>query len=64
MDEFVQAPERSPDRYGPRVRQNRTKCSQLAADFFKDSVRRARERNLRSVSLDENWLGTANGETR
>lgn len=49
MDEFVQAPGRNPDRYGPRARQNRAKCSQLAADFFKDSVKRARERNLRSV---------------
>lgn len=48
VDEFVVAPERNPDGYGSRVRQNRAKCSQLAADFFKDSVKRARERNLRS----------------
>lgn len=47
LETFAQAPERNPDRYGPRARQNRTKCSQLAADFFKDSVKRARERNVR-----------------
>lgn len=44
---FAPAPERNPHFYGPRARQNRAKCSQLAADFFRDSVKRARERNLR-----------------
>ena len=48
---FAPAPERNPHLYGPRARQNRAKCSQLAADFFRDSVKRARERNLRSVSI-------------
>lgn len=47
QENFAQAPERDPDRYGARARQNRAKCSQLAADFFKDSVKRARERNVR-----------------
>lgn len=47
VEEFVPAPERNPNRYGPRARQNKAKCFQLAADFFKDSVKRARERNLR-----------------
>lgn len=46
-DGFYPVPERKPDLYGPRARQNRTKCSQLAADFSKDGVKRARERNLR-----------------
>lgn len=45
--EFQQAPERNPDRYGTHANSNQKKCSQLAADFFKDSVKRARERNQR-----------------
>ena len=45
--EFQQAPERNPDRYGSNANSNQKKCSQLAADFFKDSVKRARERNQR-----------------
>lgn len=44
---FQQAPERNPDRYGPNSHSNQKKCSQLATDFFKDSVKRARERNQR-----------------
>lgn len=47
LDKFAQAPERNPGQYGARARQNKAKCSQLAADFFKDSVKRARERNVR-----------------
>ena len=47
VPEFQQAPERNPDRYGPNANSNQKKCSQLAADFFKDSVKRARERNQR-----------------
>lgn len=45
--EFQPAPERNPDRYGTNANSNQKKCSQLAADFFKDSVKRARERNQR-----------------
>lgn len=45
--DFQQAPERNPDRYGPNSHSNQKKCSQLATDFFKDSVKRARERNQR-----------------
>ena len=47
VNEFAQAPERNPDRYGSNSNSNQKKCSQLAADFFKDSVKRARERNQR-----------------
>ncbi|POS73210.1 colonial temperature sensitive-1 [Diaporthe helianthi] len=50
---FAPAPERNPHLYGPRARQNKAKCSQLAADFFKDSVKRARERNLRQKELEQ-----------
>lgn len=45
--EFAQAPERNPEKYGPNANNNQKKCSQLASDFFKDSVKRARERNQR-----------------
>lgn len=45
--EFQPAPERNPDKYGPNANNNQKRCSQLAADFFKDSVKRARERNQR-----------------
>lgn len=47
VNEFQQAPERNPDKYGSNANSNQKKCSQLAADFFKDSVKRARERNQR-----------------
>lgn len=45
--EFEVAPERNPDKFGSNANNNQKKCSQLAADFFKDSVKRARERNQR-----------------
>jgi protein-serine/threonine kinase len=45
--EFQTVPERNPDRYGTNANSNQKKCSQLATDFFKDSVKRARERNQR-----------------
>ncbi|GAO15915.1 hypothetical protein UVI_02039390 [Ustilaginoidea virens] len=51
--EFQVAPERNPDRYGPNANSNQKKCSQLAADFFKDSVKRARERNQRQSELEQ-----------
>jgi protein-serine/threonine kinase len=47
VNEFDRAPERNPDKFGPNSNNNQKKCSQLAADFFKDSVKRARERNQR-----------------
>ncbi|EQL00827.1 Protein kinase-like domain protein [Ophiocordyceps sinensis CO18] len=50
---FQQAPERNPDRYGPNSHSNQKKCSQLATDFFKDSVKRARERNQRQSELEQ-----------
>ncbi|KAH7022635.1 kinase-like domain-containing protein [Ilyonectria destructans] len=53
VPEFQQAPERNPDRYGSSANSNQKKCSQLAADFFKDSVKRARERNQRQSELEQ-----------
>lgn len=47
MPEFERAPERNPDRYPASAQTNQTKCAQLAETFFKDSVKRARDRNVR-----------------
>ena len=47
--EFETAPERNSDRFGQSTHVNQKKTSQLAESFFKDSVRRARDRNVRSV---------------
>ncbi|OAA49158.1 serine/threonine-protein kinase cot-1 [Beauveria brongniartii RCEF 3172] len=51
--EFQPTPERNPDKYGSNANSNQKKCSQLAADFFKDSVKRARERNQRQSELEQ-----------
>lgn len=53
VNEFQLAPERNPDKYGSNANSNQKKCSQLAADFFKDSVKRARERNQRQSELEQ-----------
>ncbi|KAF3352678.1 hypothetical protein VDGD_03510 [Verticillium dahliae] len=53
VDEFARAPERNPDKYGSNANNNQVKCSKLAADFFKDSVRRARERNQRQSEMEQ-----------
>ena len=45
--EFQIAPERNNDKYGSLTITNQKKCSQLAESFFKDSVKRARDRNVR-----------------
>ncbi|KAI0126095.1 kinase-like domain-containing protein [Xylariales sp. AK1849] len=50
---FQAAPERNPEKYGQNSNNNQKKCSQLAADFFKDSVKRARERNLRQSEMEQ-----------
>jgi protein-serine/threonine kinase len=48
--EFQPCPsERNPDKYGRSAETNQTKCSGLAETFFKDSVKRARDRNVRLV---------------
>jgi protein-serine/threonine kinase len=45
--EFQVAPERNPDKYGPVAQNNQKNCERMASDFFKDSVKRARDRNVR-----------------
>lgn len=47
--EFETAPERNSDKFGQATHVNQKKTSQLAESFFKDSVKRARDRNVRSV---------------
>ncbi|KAI0006344.1 serine/threonine-protein kinase cot-1 [Xylariaceae sp. FL0662B] len=51
--DFQPAPERTPEKFGQNANNNQKKCSQLAADFFKDSVKRARERNLRQSEMEQ-----------
>ncbi|KAI0398508.1 putative serine/threonine kinase [Xylariaceae sp. FL0594] len=53
QSEFQAAPERNPEKYGATANNNQKKCSQLATDFFKDSVKRARERNLRQSEMEQ-----------
>lgn len=73
--DFVPAPQRDPNSYGPRVKQNRAICSRLAADFFRDSVKRARDRHLRQNELEQRlrdprcnrealWAGAGKQEAR
>ncbi|OIW31650.1 kinase-like protein [Coniochaeta ligniaria NRRL 30616] len=62
--EFQQAPERNPDKYGPNAHNNQKKCSQLAADFFKDSVKRARERNQRQSEMEQKLSETTDPRRR
>ncbi|KAI0855397.1 kinase-like domain-containing protein [Xylaria cubensis] len=50
---FQPAPERNPEAYGRNALNNQKRCSQLAADFFTDSVKRARERNQRQTEVEE-----------
>ncbi|KAM0215778.1 hypothetical protein ACHAPA_001788 [Fusarium lateritium] len=64
VDEFQRAPERNPDRYGTNANSNQKKCSQLAADFFKDSVKRARERNQRQSELEQKLQDPSQGSAR
>ncbi|RSL59804.1 Serine/threonine-protein kinase cot-1 [Fusarium duplospermum] len=64
VEEFQRAPERNPDRYGTNANSNQKKCSQLAADFFKDSVKRARERNQRQSELEQKLQDPSQGSAR
>jgi len=63
MPEFERAPERNPDRYPSSAQTNQTKCAQLAETFFKDSVKRARDRNVRLVNYTDAFYDRANYPT-
>ncbi|KAK1625507.1 serine/threonine-protein kinase cot-1 [Colletotrichum phormii] len=52
VEVFAPAPERLYEKYGPNANNNQKKCTQLASDFFKDSVKRARERNQRQSEME------------
>lgn len=62
--EFQAAPERNPEKYGLNANNNQKKCSQLAADFFKDSVKRARERNLRQSEMEQKLSDSGQSASR
>ncbi|KAJ4300144.1 Serine/threonine-protein kinase [Collariella sp. IMI 366227] len=64
LDTFAPAPERNPDKYGPNANNNQKKCSQLASDFFKDSVKRARERNQRQSEMEQKLAETTDPRRR
>ncbi|RKF59103.1 Serine/threonine-protein kinase cot-1 [Erysiphe neolycopersici] len=51
--ELRPAPERNPDKYGPITQTNQKRCSQMSEAFFKDSVKRARDRNLRQCEMEQ-----------
>ncbi|KAK4237446.1 kinase-like domain-containing protein [Achaetomium macrosporum] len=63
-DYFAAAPERNPDKYGQNANNNQKKCSQLASDFFKDSVKRARERNQRQSEMEQKLAETTDPRRR
>ncbi|KAH8886901.1 Serine/threonine-protein kinase cot-1 [Thozetella sp. PMI_491] len=62
--EFAPAPERNPERYGPNAHNNQKKCSQLASDFFRDSVKRAKERNQRQSEIEQKLAETTDPRRR
>ncbi|PMD48714.1 kinase-like protein [Hyaloscypha variabilis F] len=62
--EFQPAPERNPDKYGPLTQINQKRCAQLAEAFFKDSVRRARDRNLRQSEMEQRLIDPNQSQAR
>ncbi|KAJ5047097.1 uncharacterized protein L3040_002940 [Drepanopeziza brunnea f. sp. 'multigermtubi'] len=62
--EFQPAPERNPDRYGPLAQTNQKKCSSLAEAFFKDSVKRARDRNVRQSETEQRMIDPNQSNSR
>ncbi|RKF81247.1 Serine/threonine-protein kinase cot-1 [Golovinomyces cichoracearum] len=64
LPEFRPVPERNPDKYGPIAQTNQKKCSQLAEAFFKDSVKRARDRNVRQCEMEQRLSDPNTSQTR
>ncbi|KAH8808333.1 kinase-like domain-containing protein [Xylogone sp. PMI_703] len=62
--EFQPAPERNPDKYGSYTQSNQKRCAQLAADFFKDSVKRARDRNVRQSEMEQRLADPNQSQSR
>jgi protein-serine/threonine kinase len=51
LPDFQPVPERNINKYGSAIQNSQKRCYKLAEDFFKDSVKRARDRNLRLVYI-------------
>ncbi|KAK3378001.1 kinase-like domain-containing protein [Podospora didyma] len=49
--DFSPLPEQRSEVYGPNANYNQKRCQQLAQEFFRDGVRRARERNERQKEV-------------
>ncbi|KAL2018355.1 hypothetical protein VTK56DRAFT_958 [Thermocarpiscus australiensis] len=49
--QFAPAPKRCLEAYGPIANSNQKRCHRVEREFFKDAVRRARERHERKVEL-------------
>ncbi|CZR62048.1 probable serine/threonine-protein kinase cot-1 [Phialocephala subalpina] len=62
--EFQPSPERNPDRYGQLAQTNQKRCSSLAESFFKDSVKRARDRNVRQSEMEQRLADTNQSQAR
>lgn len=62
LPEFELPPrEKHPEKYGVKANFNQKKCGSMASSFFTDSVKRARDRNVRYVtsnSCKAGWLLT------
>ncbi|TVY25818.1 Serine/threonine-protein kinase [Lachnellula hyalina] len=64
LPEFERAPERNPDKYPSSAQTNQTKCAQLAETFFKDSVKRARDRNVRQSEMEQRLVDPNQSQSR
>ncbi|TVY60716.1 Serine/threonine-protein kinase cot-1 [Lachnellula suecica] len=64
MPEFERAPTRNPDKYPASAQTNQTKCAQLAETFFKDSVKRARDRNVRQSEMEQRLVDPNQSQAR
>lgn len=62
--EFQQAPERNADRHGNNAHANQKKCTALATQFFKDSVQRARDRNVRQSEMEQRLADPNQSQSR
>ncbi|TAQ88548.1 hypothetical protein B7494_g3164 [Chlorociboria aeruginascens] len=62
--EFETVPERNPEKYSSVVQNNNKKCAQLTSDFFKDSVKRARDRNVRQSDMEQRLADPNQSQSR
>lgn len=62
--EFFIPGEKNPDKYGTLAHTNQKKCQQLAETFFKDSVKRARDRNVRQSEMEQRLADPNSSQSR